>query len=204
VNAQGCPVDSDGDGVCDGIDHCPNTPTGCKVDAQGCPIDSDGDGVCDGLDKCPDTPAGSKVNAEGCPPTEVEKRETELLDTGMIRLQDVKFETAKANILPESYPALDAVGQVLSKWPQLKIEIDGHTDSRGSDSYNLALSHRRADSVRAYLLQHFNHLEAGQLTTKGYGESKPLVPNTSPANMAQNRRVEFTVLNKEMLQQLKR
>jgi outer membrane protein OmpA-like peptidoglycan-associated protein len=66
------------------------------------------------------------------------------------------------------------------------------------------LSHRRADSVRAYLLQHFNRLEEKQLTTQGYGESKPLVPNTSPANMAQNRRVEFTVLNKEMLQQLKR
>ncbi len=204
VDAKGCTVDSDGDGVCDGVDQCPNTATGCKVDAHGCPIDSDGDGVCDGLDKCPDTPAGVKVNQDGCPPTEVEKRETELLDTGMIRLQDVKFETAKSNILPESYPALDAVGQVLSKWPQLKIEIDGHTDSRGTDKYNLGLSRRRADSVRAYLLQHFNRLEEKQLTTQGYGESKPLVPNTSPANMAQNRRVEFTVLNKEMLQQLKR
>jgi len=203
VDAQGCPIDSDGDGVCDGLDQCPNTPTGCKVDEHGCPIDSDGDGVCDGLDKCPDTPAGAKVNRDGCPPTEVEKRETELLDTGMIRLQDVKFETAKANLLPESYQALNAVGEVLNKWPQLKIEIDGHTDSRGSAAYNLALSHRRADSVRGYLLDHFPHLRPEQLTTKGYGESKPLVPNTSPGNMAQNRRVEFTVLNKEVLKQLK-
>src|SRR5439155_204820 len=190
-DAQGCPIDSDGDGVCDGVDTCPNTPTGCKVDEHGCPIDSDGDGVCDGLDKCPDTPAGAKVNQSGCPPTEVEKRETELLDTGMIRLQDVKFETAKANLLPESYQALNAVGEVLNKWPQLKIEIDGHTDSRGSDAYNLGLSRRRAAAVRVYLLDHFPHLRPEQLTTKGYGESKPLVPNTSPANMAQNRRVEF-------------
>ena len=205
VDARGCPIDSDGDGVCDGIDTCPNTPTGCKVDATGCPVDTDGDGVCDGLDKCPDTPLGTKVNSDGCPPlTEVQQRETELLDTGMIRLQDIKFETAKSNILPESRHNLDVVGEVLSKWPQLQIEIGGHCDSRGSDAYNLALSRRRVTSVRAYLLQHFPKLEAKQLIAKGYGESQPLVPNTSPENMAQNRRVEFKVLNKEVLKQIKR
>jgi len=205
VDARGCPIDSDGDGVCDGVDTCPNTPAGCKVDVNGCPVDTDGDGVCDGLDKCPDTPLGTKVNSDGCPPpTEVQRRETELLDTGMIRLQDVKFETAKATILPEFRHTLDVVGEVLSKWPQLKIEIGGHCDSRGSDAYNLALSRRRVASVRAYLLQHFSKLQATQLIAKGYGESQPLVPNTSPENMAQNRRVEFKVLNKEILQQLKR
>ena len=103
----------------------------------------------------------------------------------------------------QSRIAQHAVGEVLNKWPQLKIEIDGHTDSRGSDAYNLGLSRRRAAAVRVYLLDHFPHLRPEQLTTKGYGESKPLVPNTSPANMAQNRRVEFTVLNKEVLKQLK-
>ena len=204
VDATGCPIDSDGDGVCDGIDQCPNTATGCTVDAKGCPIDSDGDGVCDGLDKCADTPAGVKVNADGCPPpTEVQQRETELLDTGMIRLQDVKFETAKSDILPESRHALDVVGEVLSKWPQLKIEVGGHCDSRGSDAYNLALSDRRVKSVRTYLLSHNPKLQASQMTARGYGESRPLVPNTSPENMAQNRRVEFTVLNKAVLKQLK-
>jgi outer membrane protein OmpA-like peptidoglycan-associated protein len=203
VDAQGCPIDSDGDGVCDGLDECANTTSGCKVDAKGCTTDGDGDGVCDGLDKCPDTPMGQKVNSDGCPPTEVEQRETEMIDTGLIRLKDVKFETAKANILPESYPALDVVGQVLSKWSQLNIQIDGHCDSRGSDAYNLSLSHRRANSVRAYLLEHFPTLQAGQLTTRGYGESKPLLPNTSPENMAENRRVEFTVLNKELLKRPK-
>jgi outer membrane protein OmpA-like peptidoglycan-associated protein len=203
VDARGCPIDSDGDGVCDGIDTCPNTPQGCKVDANGCPIDTDGDGVCDGLDKCPGTPLGTKVDADGCPPSEVRQRETELLDTGMIRLQDVKFETAKATILPEFRHTLDVVGEVLSKWPQLKIEIGGHCDSRGSDAYNLALSRRRVASVRAYLLGKFPKLEAPQLLAVGYGESQPLVPNTSPENMAKNRRVEFKVLNKEVLEQLK-
>jgi len=203
VDAAGCPIDSDGDGVCDGLDTCPNTPRGCTVDAKGCLGDSDGDGVCDGLDKCPNTPSGTKVDSDGCPPSEVRMRETELLDTGMIRLHDVNFETAKADIRPESRKALDVVGEVLSKWPQLKIEVGGHCDSRGSDAYNLTLSRQRVASVRTYLLQHFPKLEAAQLTAKGYGESLPLVPNTSPENMAQNRRVEFTVLNKAVLKQLK-
>ena len=204
VDARGCPTDSDGDGVCDGADQCSSTPAGCTVDARGCPIDSDGDGVCDGLDKCADTPSGARVDLDGCPISEVRQRETELLDTGLIRLQDVNFETAKSNILPESHHALDVVGEVLAKWPQLKIEVGGHCDSRGSDAYNLALSKRRVASVRAYLLKQFPKLEAAQLTARGYGESEPLVPNTSPENMAQNRRVEFKVLNKEDLKQIKR
>ena len=94
---------------------------------------------------------------------------------------------------------LDTVGRVLTKWPGLRIEIDGHTDSRGSNDYNLGLSRRRAASVRAYLLEHFKQFKPTQITSKGYGESKPLVPNTSPANMQLNRRVEFVVLNKEIL-----
>lgn len=205
VDARGCTIDSDGDGVCDGLDNCPNTVTGCKVDEHGCPIDSDGDGVCDGMDKCPNTPANSKIDVNGCPvQTEVQIRETELLDTGLIRLHDINFETAKATLLPESLPRLDIVGQVLSKWPQLRIEIGGHCDSRGSDAYNLGLSRRRAASVRTYLLAHFPHLDSGQLSSHGYGESQPLVPNTSAAGMAMNRRVEFKVLNTEVLKQIKR
>lgn len=203
VDARGCPIDADGDGVCDGMDTCPDTPKGCSVDANGCPMDSDGDGVCNGLDKCPDTPRGARVEADGCPPTEVRQREIELLDTGLIRLQDIKFETAKAEILAESRHSLDVVGEVLSKWTQLKIEVGGHCDSRGSDAYNLGLSQRRVTSVRNYLLKNFPKLEATQLVAKGYGESQPLVPNTGPANMAMNRRVEFKVLNKEVLKQIK-
>jgi outer membrane protein OmpA-like peptidoglycan-associated protein len=146
------------------------------------------------------------VGPDGCPPqsSEVQLRETELLDTGLIRLHDIKFDTNKSTILPESRPPIDVVGEVLSKWPQLKIEIGGYCDSRGTAEYNLALSGRRVTSVRAYLLQHFPRLEAAQLVAKGYGESQPLVPNTSPENMAKNRRVEFKVMNKEALQQIKR
>jgi hypothetical protein len=66
VNADGCELDSDGDGVVDGLDKCPGTPAGRKVNADGCELDSDGDGVVDAKDKCPGTPAGRKVNADGC------------------------------------------------------------------------------------------------------------------------------------------
>jgi len=198
VDASGCPLDADGDGVFDGLDKCPDTPKGATVDATGCPKDSDGDGVLDGLDKCPDTPAGAKVDATGCP-IEIMERETELLDTGMIRLQNVNFETAKWDILPDSYAVLDIVGQVLSKWPELKLEIGGHTDFRGSNKYNQKLSENRAQSVLTYLLQKFPALKAEQFTVKGYGESSPIAPNTNELGMAKNRRVEFVVQNKDVL-----
>jgi OmpA-OmpF porin, OOP family len=198
VDAKGCPGDADGDGVYDGLDQCANTVTGCTVDAKGCATDGDGDGVCDGLDKCPGTPANLKVDADGCPIETIE-RETELLDTGMIRLQNVNFETAKATLLPESYPTLDVVGMVLSRWPQLRIEVGGHTDSRGANAYNQKLSEARAKSVLDYLTGKFPDLKPEQFTVKGYGESKPLVPNSNALNMAKNRRVEFKVLNKDVL-----
>jgi outer membrane protein OmpA-like peptidoglycan-associated protein len=198
VDAKGCPTDSDGDGVWDGIDGCPNTPKGATVDARGCPVDSDNDGVSDGLDKCPNTGPGLRVDADGCP-IEVTEKETELLDTGMIRLENVTFETGKADLKPEALPQLDVVGQVLTKWPQLRIEIGGHTDARGSAAYNQKLSEQRVKSVLDYLLSKFPQLQASQYTVKGYGESKPIASNGTAEGMARNRRVEFVVLNKEVL-----
>src|SRR5262249_20427772 len=183
VDTKGCPSDSDGDGVLDGIDQCPNTPHGATVDAKGCPMDSDGDGVPDGIDQCPNTPAGLKVDSNGCP-IEVTEKETELLDTGMIRLQNVNFETGKAALMPESYPALDEVGGILLKWPQLSIEIGGHTDSRGRAIKNQVLSEDRAQAVKDYLVDKFPGLAAAQLTVRGYGAVRPLVPNTSVLNMS--------------------
>jgi outer membrane protein OmpA-like peptidoglycan-associated protein len=202
VDLKGCPIDSDGDGVPDGIDQCPNTPTGAKVDANGCPIDSDGDGVPDGLDKCPNTPAGVKVDVDGCP-IQVTERETEFLDTGLLRLEGVNFETGKAALLPEDFAKLDEVGALLAKWPQLKVEIGGHSDSRGTVAKNQTLSEARAKSVQAYLLQKFPAISADNLSAKGYGKSKPVVPNTNPENMAKNRRVEFKVLNKDVLKNVR-
>jgi OOP family OmpA-OmpF porin len=198
VDDKGCPSDADGDKVPDGIDQCVGTPAGAAVDATGCPTDSDGDGVNDGLDRCPATAAGLKVDKDGCP-IQISQRETELLDTGSIVMRDVNFATGKADVLPESYAALDQVGAILVKWPGLRIEIGGHTDSRGSDQLNQNLSHARVESVLGYMLARFPELERGQFTLAGYGESRPLVPNQGVLNMAKNRRVEFRVLNREAL-----
>ena len=198
VDAKGCPSDADGDGVYDGLDQCADTPKGATADAKGCPSDSDGDGVMDGVDQCPNTAAGLKVDANGCP-IEVTEKETELLDTGMIRLQNVNFETGKASLLYESYPALDEVGAILLKWPQLQIEIGGHTDSRGRAIKNQQLSEDRAQSVKQYLIDKFPGLAAAQISVRGYGANRPLVPNTSVLNMSKNRRVEFKVLNRDAL-----
>jgi len=170
------------------------------VDANGCPLDTDHDGVCNGLDKCPDTPAGTKVDSEGCTILEREKQlEQELLNTGMIRLSNINFDYDKATIRPEAHAVLDTVGRILTKWPGLRIEIGGHTDSRGSEAYNHSLSHRRAQSVRSYLLAHFSQFKRTQITAKGYGESVPIAPNTTAEGMQANRRVEFVVLNREIL-----
>ena len=201
VDAKGCPMDSDGDGVPDGIDQCANTPTGAKVDEKGCPIDTDGDGVPDGIDKCDNTPAGAKVDATGCPIV-VSEKETQLLETGMIRISNINFPVGIAKVPDEAMAQLDDVGQVLSKWPDLKIEIGGHTDSRGAAKTNQQLSEKRAKAVRQYLIDKFPALKPDQITAVGYGESKPLAPNTSQLNMAKNRRVEFKVLNKDVLKKI--
>lgn len=198
VDENGCPIDSDGDGVCDGVDQCADTPRGTAVDARGCPTDSDNDGVTDDRDKCPNTPAGIKVDKDGCP-IEVIERETELLNTGMIRLSDIHFETAKWDIMPDDEPRLATVGEVLLRWPQLRIEIGGHCDWRGSRAYNHDLSHKRATAVLEWLLAHYPGLNREQFTVKGYGEDKPIATNKTDTGMAKNRRVEFVVLNREVL-----
>jgi outer membrane protein OmpA-like peptidoglycan-associated protein len=138
------------------------------------------------------------VDAKGCP-MQVSVRETEMMETGMIRLQDINFDTGKATIKPESFKILDDVGQILGHWPQLRIEIGGHTDSRGSDARNQQLSEARAKAVRDYLTNKFPELDAEQFTAVGYGERQPIATNRTTLGMAKNRRVEFKVLNKEAL-----
>jgi OmpA-OmpF porin, OOP family len=198
VDRKGCPSDTDGDAVLDGIDQCADTPKGCTVDAKGCTSDADGDGVCDGLDQCPNTPTGLKVDEKGCV-IELVERETELMDTGRIRLQNINFDIGKATLKPESFQTLDVVGTLLTQWPTLKIEIAGHTDDTGGATINRKLSQARAQSVLDYLKGKYPAIDATRFTAKGYGEDKPMVPNVDDASRAQNRRVEFTVLNKEVL-----
>ena len=189
VDARGCPIDSDGDGVYDGLDQCPGTPKGAIVDARGCPIDSDGDGVPDGLDKCPGTPAGTKVDKDGCP---VKKA---LFEPGKktLVLEGVNFALNSADLTPESYQILDRVVTGLNDWPEVRVEIGGHTDSTGEDAYNMGLSQRRAESVRSYLVS--KGVKASRLEAKGYGETKPVASNDTNEGRAKNRRVELKKLD---------
>ena len=217
-------VDLDHDGVPDRIDRCDNTPLGAVVDEWGCPIDTDKDGVYDGLDKCPDTPRGEKVNKDGCsadqlsamsrstteanptppPPPEptpappVSETERQLVEGGKIRLENVYFETNSAKLLPESEATLNEVGSVLEKFADLKLEVQGHSDSRGPAKYNLKLSQSRAESVRQYLLDHF-HLRDENLVAKGYGETQLEVKERNDEDRQRNRRVVIKVLNPEDL-----
>jgi outer membrane protein OmpA-like peptidoglycan-associated protein len=198
VDATGCPHDSDGDAVLDGLDQCEGTPRGCIVNANGCHTDADQDSVCDGVDKCPDTPPSVRVDLTGCP-IQVSVKETQMIETGMIRLQDINFETGKNVIKQESYATLDEVGNILVRWPQLRIEVGGHTDARGSEGLNQRLSEARAKAVLDYLTNKFPQLSAAQFTTVGYGERQPIASNKTALGMAKNRRVEFKVLNKDAL-----
>jgi outer membrane protein OmpA-like peptidoglycan-associated protein len=202
VDARGCPKDSDGDGVTDDKDQCPDTPPGVKVDEKGCPIDSDGDGVSDDKDLCPNTPPGARVDKDGCP-IEVTEKETEMLDKGVITVHNINFDTGKSDILPEDEAVLNEIGKILIQWPQLKIEVGGHTDSRGTKKSNQTLSEARAGAVKDWLTSHYPQIPGDNLTSVGYGESKPVATNKTKAGMAKNRRVEFKVLNQEEITKYK-
>ena len=93
---------------------------------------------------------------------------------------------------------MDEIVTLLKEHPNVIVEIQGHTDDVGSEAFNLKLSQKRAEAVRQYLIDH--GIEPDRLIAKGYGESKPLVPNTSPENRAKNRRVEFVILGEKTSQ----
>ena len=109
-------------------------------------------------------------------------------------LEKVFFETGSDVILEESFELLSEVATVLIANPQiLKVQVAGHTDSKGKDDYNLELSQQRADSVRKWLIEH--EVAAERLEAMGYGETKPIASNGSSKGRAQNRRVEFVIVD---------
>lgn len=178
-------MDSDGDGVPDDKDRCPNTPSGVKVDKYGCPLDSDKDGVPDYLDKCPGTAPGTKVDADGCPIPTLGKKTVR----GTYVFDNILFELNKAVLKKDSYPILDKIAAALNADPELKVEIQGHTDIYGAHDYNMGLSQRRADAVKTYLED--KGVDGARMTTMGFGPDQPIDTNKTKAGRARNRRVEF-------------
>lgn len=138
---------------------------------------------------------------EGAPSPIVRRVERAMVETGLFRAVGVNFEFNEANILPTFRPTLDAVGEVLRKYPALRIQIAGHTDATGPEDYNQRLSMRRAEAVRQYLIQHFN-IDPGRLTAQGYGETQPIASNDTRTGRTLNRRVEFRVLNPEAAERI--
>lgn len=181
------PKDTDGDGFMDPDDRCVEVP---GVAPDGCPIpDTDGDGFLDPDDACktePETKNGFE-DGDGCPdevPKEIEKF------TGVI--EGIFFDTNKDSIRDKSKPKLDKAVEVLKKFPSVRLEISGHTDSSGKREYNLDLSARRALSVKKYLED--AGIDSSRLETRGAGPDEPRADNKSKAGKAQNRRIEFKLL----------
>jgi outer membrane protein OmpA-like peptidoglycan-associated protein len=181
-------ADRDGDGVPDVKDHCPDEPEDRDgfEDEDGCPDpDNDKDGILDTKDKCPNEPGPESEG--GCPKFEHIKVTEEKIELK----QAIFFQTAKSVIMPKSFGLLDEVVAVLSARPNMRVRIEGHTDSRGTRPYNLRLSQARAESVKAYLVG--KGISSDRMEAKGYGPDQPIDNNRTAAGRERNRRVEFMI-----------
>jgi outer membrane protein OmpA-like peptidoglycan-associated protein len=191
--------DPDGDGMIGKADLCPDDP-GPPQNA-GCPDqDKDKDGIVDRLDECPNEAAG-QGGQKGCPIAHVKGDEIVILD-------QVNFATDKDVILPESKPVLIAVGQVLLSHPEFReVKIEGHTDIRAGDAYNMNLSQRRVESVKKFLVEE-QGIDPTRLKPDGLGHTAPIADDTGclgpddslseecKRNTSKNRRVLFRIMRR--------
>ncbi len=180
---KGCP-DRDGDDIADKDDVCPDKKGTAK--GYGCP-DTDGDGVYDNEDRCI-TVAGPASN-RGCP--EIKKEDKAKVE---LAVKAVQFESGKSVLLKSSYKVLDDVADVLKRYPYYSLDLKGHTDSQGEAPANMDLSVRRAKTCYDYLIA--KGAPAAQITSQGFGETKPIADNMNAAGRAKNRRVEFDLIVK--------
>lgn len=189
------PEDSDGDGVPDDKDKCPNNTKreiSAGVNADGCPKDTDGDGVPDYRDRCPNTPKEKihKVNADGCAP--MDERGPVVIRQ---ELGEVNFDTDKASLRRAGKDKLKELsGKIKNAGSTVKeIRVNGHADERGGEAYNQKLSERRAKSVSTFLQQ--QGVSAGKMIEKGFGESQPkCTRNRSASCLQENRRVNVDII----------
>lgn len=188
-DTDGCPdLDNDGDGIYDANDDCPNLPEDFDgfQDDDGCPdVDNDGDGIPDINDKCPNAPetVNNYEDFDGCPDGMPEH----------LRVANILFKYDSDQFTgADPIPVLEDILAMMKKNPEMKVEIVGYTDSRGSDAYNEALSERRAGAIKAWFVE--RGVDAARLTAVGRGEQDPIAPNDTEAGMARNRRIEFNII----------
>ncbi len=203
---QGCPLkikDKDGDGIPDDKDLCPEKPEDMDgiEDANGCPEDdADQDGILDAVDKCP-LKAETKNDFEeddGCPDEKPTPKVVVTCERFELN-ESIYFDLAKFSIQARSFPILDQLAEALKSNTHVKrIRIEGHTDSQGKDSSNLTLSNNRAREVRKYLVN--KGIAGKRLESKGYGETRPIATNDTEQGRAQNRRVDFVIVEQEKRQ----
>ena len=191
---NGCPPpkDADKDGIPDELDACPNEAGVATTDPKtnGCPPpkDSDADGVLDPDDACPNAagPKSDDPKTNGCPTARLEQNEIRILEP-------VKFATNSDRLVPESEPVLTSVMEVLQAHKEVtKLEVRGHTDSRGGAAANLNLSKRRAASVMKWLIAH--GVAPERLGSNGFGQTRPIDSNDTEEGRKNNRRVEFRII----------
>lgn len=187
---NGCPIpDTDGDGFLDPDDKCPTVP---GIAPDGCPDnDRDKDGIVNDSDSCPDVPetANGFEDEDGCPdelPEEIKQF------SGVI--EGIYFDVNKDTIKPKSRKKLNQAADVLTRFPEIRLEISGHTDNQGKHAYNMDLSRRRAESVRDYLVR--KGIDESRVKTVGVGPDQPIESNDNKAGRAKNRRIEFRILSK--------
>jgi outer membrane protein OmpA-like peptidoglycan-associated protein len=196
-DTDGCPdFDNDGDHVADSSDKCPNNAEDIDgfEDADGCPdFDNDADNIPDSVDSCmmaPEVFNGYK-DEDGCPDTLIRPSEEDTKKL-ITKLKAINFKTGSAELLPASFTALNFIADFLNNYGTLRYEIQGHTDSQGSDQTNLLLSAARAGTVRNYLIS--KGIPEARLIGIGYGETMPIADNLKAQGRAQNRRVEFKII----------
>jgi len=171
---NGCP-DRDGDGIVDKDDNCPDEAG--PAANNGCPYgDKDGDGLTDNNDECPDE-AGPLAN-NGCPATIPE----EMIDAILFHVDKATFKKGVPTLL-------ENVAKIMNQYPSVSFIVEGHTDSTGSESYNMKLSGKRAQAVKDYLVG--QGVDESRLEVVTYGETKPVESNKTKAGRAQNRRVDI-------------
>lgn len=156
--------------------------------------DSDGDGVPDLFDKCPNTPQGVKVDGAGCPLPKAENVKVYITEEDKKIVKDaianLEFDLGKATIREHSLPSLDKVAELLVS-KNFSLKLAGHTDNTGSAALNMRLSKERAESIKAYLVS--KGANASRIEATGYGMTQPIATNKTAAGRQQNRRVEFTL-----------